>query len=207
MLGNLAVILTAWTFLYEQGDVKVYTDGQSPRSLKAEGQIDAELTELLAVLADVPRRTEWVKSLAEARVIAGDPEEHVWMYSRYDFPWPVQDRDSVLESTVLKDYKTGEVTITFKSVVDARTPVVEGVVRVPVADGTIYLKRASEGKVFVRYVIKSDPGGALPEWVTNYFTKDVPLNTLTALQTQVVKTRGLYEDFLRRHAPLRSPAL
>ena len=143
-----------------------------------------------------------MKNLSAARVIAGDPEDHVWLYSRYNLPWPAEDRDSVIESNILKDYAKGEITVVFKAVEDVRMPPVSGVVRVPIADGTIFLKKLTNTRIFVRYEMKTDPGGLLPEWICNHFTKDVPINTLKALKIQVEKTRGVYNDFIQRHSLL-----
>ena len=47
-----------WTFMYQRDDIKVFSGQGSPRAYKAEGYFDANILELLAVLADVPRRVE-----------------------------------------------------------------------------------------------------------------------------------------------------
>ncbi len=135
-------------------------------------------------------------------MIAGNQEQHVWIYSRYHLPWPAEDRDSIIESTINTDYGLGEVTIAFRSVTDARVPSINDVVRVPTADGHVFLKNIAKDRVFIRYEVKMDPGGWLPEWVSNQFTKNVPINTLTALKAQVDKTRGQYKDFLQRQERL-----
>jgi hypothetical protein len=197
-----------WTFLYQKDDIKVYGDDGTPRSFRAEGTFAADMFELLAVFSDVPRRTEWIKGLTEARVIAGDTENLVRIYSRYDLPWPAADRDSVIESVIEKNFAAGEVVVIFKGVDDERTPPVDGVVRTPVTEGRISIRDSGAHQVFVRYQLKLDSGGALPHWIVNQFTKNVPVNTLTALKAQVEKTRGQYRDFiLRQKGQWESPSL
>lgn len=195
---SAAASAETWTFLYQKDDIKVYGDDSMPRSFRAEGTFAADMFELLAVFADVPRRTEWIKGLTEARVIAGDTESLVRIYSRYDLPWPAADRDSVIESVIEKNFEAGEVVVAFTGVEDERAPRINGVVRTPVTEGRISIRNSGDNQVFVRYQLKLDSGGALPKWIVNQFTKNVPINTLTALKAQVEKTRGQYRDFILR---------
>jgi hypothetical protein len=196
---TLPAFSSPWSFLYQQDDIKVYTDNESPPTFKAEGAFAANMLELLAVLSDVPRRPEWVKGLVSARVVDGDPEEKVLIYSLYDLPWPASDRDSLIESVITKDVSNREIKITFKAVEDSRVKPILGVTRVPVADGVIVLKKLSSESVYVSYEVKTDSGGDLPKWITTQFTKHVPLKTLLALRGQMIKTKGQYQDFMSRN--------
>jgi len=192
----------SWHFLYNQDDIQVFSDLQDPPRFKAEGTIEADVLELLAVLSDVARRPEWVRGLNIAVVIAGDPEDKVLIYSRYSLPWPAADRDSLIESVISKDLSNGELSIAFKAIEDDRMKPVGGVVRVPIADGLIVLKKTSEQKVFIKYEMRTDPGGNLPKWITRYFSKDAPINTLTALRQQIIRTKGQYQEFIDRNSQL-----
>ena len=188
-----------WVFLYQQDDIKVYTNSESPPTFKAEGTFAANMLELLAVLSDVPRRPEWVKGLVSARVVDGNPEEKVLIYSLYDLPWPAADRDSLIESVITKDVSSREIKIAFKAVEDGRVKPVLGIIRVPIADGVIVLKKLDSDSVHVSYEVKTDSGGDLPKWIATQFTKHVPLKTLLALRGQMIKTKGEYQEFMSRN--------
>ena len=189
----------SWTLLYQEEGIIVFEDGGNPPSYKAEGTLAADQFELLAVLADIPRRTEWVNQLVETRAVEGDPESEVLMYSRFNLPWPVADRDSTIRSKINVDYERREVRVRFHTVEKASLPPKDGIVRVPLAKGEFFIKAKEPQSVFVRYQLTMDPGGWLPEWVAKMFVKEAPVRTLRALAKQVEQTRGQYRDFIHRH--------
>ena len=49
-----------------------------------------------AVIADVPRQTEWMYDCDESRLIRADGPDVVLLYNRTSAPWPASDRDVVL---------------------------------------------------------------------------------------------------------------
>lgn len=203
LLANSALDAASpdWKFLYEKDGFKAFEYQGAPVAYRAEGTVDVDILELAAVLVDVPRRTEWVSHLVENRLLEGDPQGHQIAYSRYDLPWPVQDRDAVIESTVELDETRGWVRVQFWNVRSAAAPERRDCLRVPLSEGDFTLEDTGHGAVRVTYTIRLDPGGWLPDWVVRIFVRDAPATTLRAFKAQVLKTRGQYEDFL---APYRA---
>lgn len=192
----------AWTPLYSvdgEHAIQVFEEAGDPPAYKAVGVLPVAFLELLAVLADVKRRPEWVHNLAEARLIGGDTETHTLIYSRYHLPWPAQDRDVVLESWIEPDPAHRTVGIRYKNAKNViAAPACDECVHVPLTEGEVLLRDAGNA-VAVSYAIKMDSGGWLPGWLVQSFVKDAPVKTLRALEAQVKKTHGQYEDFIARH--------
>ena len=190
-----------WKFLYEKDGFKAFEHRGAPVAYRAEGTVDVDILELAAVLVDIPRRTEWVSHLVENRLLEGDPQGHQVVYSRYRLPWPVKDRDAVIESTVEMDEKRGWVHVQFWNVRSVAAPEHRGCLRVPLSEGDFTLEDTGHGSVQVTYTVRLDPGGWLPDWVVRIFVRDAPAATLRNFKVQVLKTRGQYENFL---APYRA---
>ncbi len=183
-----------WTFLYREDGIEVFSNGASLPTYKAEGILAADVVDIIAVFSDVPRRTEWVRHLVESRVVLDNHVDRVVVYSRYHLPGPASDRDSLIETKYRKDYKNGEVTIHFKTIEAAGEPPRKGIIRIPKADGVLYMKVLDEGKTFVRYEVTLDSGGWLPQWICNFFVRDAPMEMLQAMKRRIVEKKFLYTD-------------
>ena len=48
----------------------------------------------------------------------------------------------------------------------------------------------------------ANPGGALPDWLVNYTSRELPFRTIVALRAQVKRRQYPgFEDHVRRHFP------
>jgi len=192
-----------WTSLYQVDGIKVYSRSHDGRQCyKAEGIIQAGLFELMAVIADLKRRPEWVRNLETSQAITGDISSTVLLYEKYNFPWPASDRDTVTKSVTKVNYETLEIEAEFFNSTHPEYPERQGTVRIPVIQGQQFFKYESETATLNRNSICIDIGGNLPAWLVRLVSRDMPINTLKDLQSQVEKTRGQYADFISRHKQL-----
>jgi hypothetical protein len=185
-----------WLLMYERDGFKAYERRGEPPAYRAEGALSVGLAEVAAVLVDLPRQREWVSHLAESRLLEGDPLAHSVVYSRYDLPWPVRDRDAVIESVVTERPMEGEVHVRFRSTTTALAPERPECIRIPLCEGEFTLAQAAPDRVRVTYTIRLDPGGLLPAWLVRHFIRDAPADTLARFRSQVIRTRGQYDGFI-----------
>src|SRR5688572_5457703 len=90
-----------WSRLYEEDGITVFANkSETLPEFKAEGRLDLNFYELLAVLNDIPRRVEWVENLAEIRTLTNENTEKLVVYNRFDLPWPASDRDSIVKADI-----------------------------------------------------------------------------------------------------------
>jgi hypothetical protein len=188
-----------WELLYQRGDLRVYEEASGKlRTFKAEGTIAANLFDVLAVLSDTDRRSEWVRDLAESRLVEGDVQSRVVIHERFDLPWPCNDRDSVVESVIAPDFRNLELSVRYHEVAHVAAPLQDGVTRMPVVRGSMYFRYVDEDRSFARIVMTLDVGGLLPGFVVNYFVRNAPATTLDSLLRQVERTRGQYAAFVSK---------
>jgi hypothetical protein len=137
-----------------------------------------------------------VSHLCESRLLEGDPLTRNIIYSRYDLPWPIRDRDAVIENVAAVNPREGEVRVRFRTVRAPSAPERPECMRVPLCEGEFSLVDVGDGSVRVTYTVRLDAGGWLPAWLVRHFVRDAPADTLRAFKRQVLRTRGEYDDFI-----------
>jgi len=135
--------------------------------------------QLAAWIGAVHTYTQWQHNCAEAYVI-NQSDENLLIYNRVASPWPVADRDVVLQSIVTRK-PDDSIVIKFFNRDDTATKLPKGVVRMPHLSGKYELTPIAEG-THVIYTIDSDPGGKLPAWLVRRASKDLPFFTLKNLR-------------------------
>lgn len=184
-----------WEQVRDEAGIRVQrrkVEGSSLHEFQGRGVINAPLPTVLAVLHDVASAPEWMHKCAGAHVVEHIDERHDVVYNRTSAPWPVADRDTVLASEAVFDASTHEVRIKFWSVTHPKEPPVRGVVRMPSLTGHWTLTPIDGGRATqAEYQVHADPGGALPGWIVNMVSKQLPFQTIA----------GLREQVKRRHYP------
>jgi hypothetical protein len=187
-----------WELLYREGNVRVWEDTDAERAtFKAESVIDAHLFDVLAVLSDTARRPQWVGDLDESRIVAGDIQTKVVIYERFHLPWPLDDRDSMVESVITQNLKQLEVAVHYREVTHPKAPPRDGVTRMPVVRGSMFFRYVDKQHAFARIVMTLDVGGMLPDFAVQRFVRKGPARTLEGLVRQVGRTRGRYAAFVQ----------
>lgn len=171
--------------------------------LRATVEIDAGIFEVLAVIRDVPRQTEWMADCVESRRLREEGSAVSVLYNRTGAPWPVSDRDVVLRAeTILLEHEA-IARVRFANVADPAAPPIDGFVRMPRLVGEYELAALAPDRTRVVYRLDIDPGGSLPAWAVTRTTRDTPLYTLLGLRRQVSATRGDYADSISTWRLLR----
>jgi len=186
-----------WQQIKQSDGITVYkrvVEGSPLKEFRGRGTIDAPVAAILAVFNDVPHATEWMDSCNGSRVVENGSDTEKVVYNRTHAPWPVADRDAVLHNVARFDEAARKVELDFWSVDDAKAPPVKGVVRMPFLRGHWILWPSADGRTTrVEYQVHANPGGALPNWLVNYVSRDLPFKTIEGLRAQV--KRRHYPDF------------
>ena len=186
-----------WQQIKQSDGITVYrrvVDGSPLKEFRGRGTIDAPVAAILAVFSDVPHATEWMDSCNGSRLVEDHGDTDKVVYNRTHAPWPVADRDAVLHNVARFDAAERAVELDFWSVDDAKQPPVKGVVRMPFLRGHWILWPSADGAATrVEYQVHANPGGALPTWLVNYVSRDLPYKTIEGLRAQV--KRRHYPEF------------
>ena len=107
-----------WVFKHEKSGVKVYykDEGSGVYDLKLVTTVEASMHSIAALLVDVEAYPKWVYKTSEAWRVRTDSETDMHYYINSDFPWPLEDRDVVVHSSISQDAKTGVLTSSSKAV-------------------------------------------------------------------------------------------
>ena len=180
-----------WEEIEDQDGIKVWqreSGGSSLVEFKGKARIDASIIKVLAVLHDQKRKTEWLARCRENRLVRAKSVGINIIYNRVrsDFPL-VDDRDVVFQTKVQHFPEEKKVYIEVWNVEDPLAPEVDGVVRMPKLELSWTLIAPDPETTDATYQVHADPGGALPHWIVNLVSKELPFKTLTNLRKQVVK--------------------
>ena len=184
-----------WEVITEREGIVVsrrFTPGQSFPELRAVGEVPGTPYEVLAILVDVPAYAEWLPDCLEAKTVRKIDAWRSFIYTRTDVPWPVLDRDVVVDNQVIFTEPPSKVKIAFRAVKAPDVGRRQGVVRMGKATGFYAVEAIDESRSLVHYQVDADPGGILPDWLISMQSTRNPFETLAGLRRRLEETRGQY---------------
>src|SRR4051812_24076635 len=103
-VGYAAATNGHWELVQNSHGIKVWVldiPGQDLPGFRGQATIDASIEDIVEVMLDVPHHTDWMWRVREAKQLSGREmsreEDHGLLYTRIHAPWPVWDRDVVLD--------------------------------------------------------------------------------------------------------------
>jgi hypothetical protein len=201
---GLATAQDQWEVIEREGGVTVsqrWPEGNELPIIKGVGTIDANIYEILAVMADIDRMCEWMYSCVEARLLNQSGEFDRTTYNRFDLPWPLDDRDAVLQSKITIDQDKKFILVKYWDIQSKKVGPIDGIVRVPQMKGFYKLEQLAPDKTRVTYQGEAKPGGLVPDWVVAQSSKNIPLKSILKLREQVAAMNGKYPAFMKSWDP------
>ena len=172
---------------YEKG-VAVYNREISSsliKELKAVTQIRTSLSSIIMLLNDRETYPQWVYKCGNSKVLKKINEAEGIYYQTVVAPWPVDDRDFVVDVKVVQDPKT-KVVKQYSTCIPQYIPVVPGHVRITEFDALWTLTPLKNGLVNCEYQLLVNPGGNVPAWMVNMAAIDGPFETTVNLRDWVL---------------------
>lgn len=154
------------------------------KSIKASFTVNTTLSTLTAFLMDIEHYNEWQYNTSHPRVVKRISNREMIYYTVVEAPWPVSDRDMVVDLLVSQNDENKSVTITTNGVPDY-TAKESHYVRVPMSAATWVITRISSTKLAVVYTIKIDPGGSVPAWMVNMVCAEAPYVSFKNLRAKI----------------------
>lgn len=184
-VGSPLVCASPWETVYNDNDITVATRAvpDSPiRAFHAETTVAAPVDSILALMANPNDCALWIHGCLEARILDSEGFYQRNTYQINDMPWPVTDRDLVLEIRISEQPK-GRFTLAMINHPDA-LPLTDKV-RITQSEGSYTFTPVAGGKTHIVWEQHTDPGGQLPAWLVNQLIIDVPVKTLENLRQLV----------------------
>lgn len=177
----------SWELKKETDGVRVYLrdNPDSPiKELLIETELEASLSSVAALLNDADHFHRWVYKTAHSRLVQRLSRNRIIYHSVSDFPWPLSDRDLYVLSEMRQDPQTRTLYSTSRLWADAPPPT-DGYVRIPYFYSQWTFTPQPDGRLHVRYFLRSDPGGYLPAWLVNLALDQGPVATIQAFRQMV----------------------
>lgn len=173
-------------------NIKVWTiqDPQNPiLSYRAETTLNTTLQRAVAVVLDVENARSWVPNVASTEILSQDPNHGDFkLYMVLDFPFPLKDRDLIVQGKMYKDAK-GLIYIKNKSGTTGKA-LQPNLVRIHQYVGDWVFEALGPNKVKVTTSGYANPEGVIPQSVTNLFVQQQPYQMLKKMQSEVQKPRA-----------------
>ena len=177
----------AWRLVKDEDGIQVYLHkvaGSGYQAYRGVATLNTDVQTLLKLQDDVDASCAWIHSCRQQRLVSSD-HEYSWVYSRFNAPWPVAPRDSVVRVATERG-ADGSVTRLLHGAAD-HLPEQKGFIRVSKLEGFWRFTPKGAGQVEVVYQVHTEPGGSVPSWLANSFVVDAPYETLSALRERAEK--------------------
>ena len=187
-----------WIVVRETDSILVSRRGDAPGELpvvRAAGLVDAGLLEVLAVLRDDDRRSEWLARCVEARLLERADRWHSINYSRMS-AWPFRDRDVIVETHVSIGAGGDSAMVRMQSIESPLAQPVDGVVRMPEMIAHYRLRAEGEARTRIEYQLAIDLGGRVPRRIARLAHENLPLETIQNLRDHIPTARASYAELV-----------
>ncbi len=181
---------TDWALNTEKEGIKVYTSlvpNSKVKAVKVECELNANPTQLVAVLLNVNTCTEWVYHTKSCTLVKQVSPSELYYYSEISLPWPAENRDFVAHLTVTQNPETKEVIVDGPAV-PGFVPEKSGIVRISHSKGKWIITPTGKNQIKVVYTLHVEPGGNIPAWMVNMFAAEGPIQIFKKLKIQLQKT-------------------
>ncbi len=172
----------SWEYKGEKDGIKIYHQ-KTPGLLhiKLSTAVKAPLSGIAALFADVDNYKDWGYKISESRMLRRVSPNEVWYYALYDFPWPLDDRDIILQSKMTQDPFTRRITIT-NTPYPAYLPEKKGVMRIKNTTTRWLFVPGESGWVYVEQLISTDSAEDIPDWLVKMTADTGPRETAKAVR-------------------------
>jgi hypothetical protein len=151
------------------------------------GVVEASMPLVATVIFDTTRRLEWIKGLAESRIIRWGDKDSFIEYDHIDMPIIFQDRDFVSKIIMSFDLSKKELVFHYQPSDDPSVPRTD-YIRGELIDAHFILSSIDDDKkTRIDASFLCDPKGIIPKWLVNFFLKDWPKTTFRNLRKEVLK--------------------
>ncbi|ENV81878.1 hypothetical protein F941_02696 [Acinetobacter bouvetii DSM 14964 = CIP 107468] len=178
-----------------KNNIKVWTyqDSQNPVMMyKAETTLNVPIEQAVALILNVDHAVDWVPFLGKMKLLYRDDKKGEFqLYMVLDFPFPLKDRDLIVQGKMSKDAQ-GIISIQNKALKKGY-PLNSNYVRLTSYEGDWAFQKLGPQKVKVSTYGYANPEGSIPLSVTNMFVQQQPYQMLQKMKAELAKPQGAIE--------------
>lgn len=178
-----------WQLKKDEKGVTVYTrnaENSAFKELKAVAYLKTSISSIVGLLYDFEKYPEWVYKCGTSGTLKTISEKELIHYQTVIAPWPISNRDFIVNIKIGQDELTKVVSI--KSYANGTyIPVSPDYVRIMNFNASWTLTPQKDGTVEIVYQLLVDPAGAIPAWAVNMAIVDGPFETMNKIKERVFK--------------------
>lgn len=173
--------------------IQVFTrvvEGSPLKEFRGIAKVPTTISGAVALVNDHAAGSQWIHDCKEIKTLERPSATDAVFYMVTAAPWPVKDRDSVIQShlTQNSDSLVARIDMAIKNDVMDK---VKGRVRITEMHGSWVFTPVDANTTEIIYQAHADPAGSLPNWLVNSLVVDMPYNTLKNMQTKVLEEQYL----------------
>ncbi len=180
---------TEWVERYDKKGLTVFTRQDKTANTveyKSVTTIDADIDRCTSILKDFHNHPNFLYRVKSVRLIESLNDQTLCLYYVIDFPFPLTDRDLVIQSDLEQNGPSTEVVYRFEARPN-KAPLT-GKVRIGVLDGLWKLRRVDKNHTEIITQGKSTTRG-LPFWLVNLFLYKIPKITMHRFEEVVLSVK------------------
>lgn len=173
--------------------IQVFTrvvEGSPLKEFRGVAKVPASISGAVSLVNNHAAGSEWIHDCKEIKTLDRPNDTESVFYMVTAAPWPVKDRDSVIQSQLTQDSESlvARIDMAIKNdVMDKK----KGRVRITEMHGSWVFTPVDANTTEITYQAHADPAGSLPNWLVNSLVVDMPYNTLKNMQTKVLEEQYL----------------
>ena len=140
-------------------------------------------SQLIKTLIDIDDYYKWVYSTKTIHLLKVVNPDHIIYYSVSHLPWPLKDRDLIVELNIPTNTDANYLEITAVSL-PGYLPADDKCVRVPYSSALWKVWVINDHLLKIDYTFSVDPGGSIPVWLVNSTLAIGPYNSFANLKEQ-----------------------
>ncbi len=148
------------------------------------GEITGKPGKLVGIIENNGRWKHWIDNFRSGKLLEKKSDFHKVFYQSFHSPFPVSDRDLVYESKIVGDKRSGIIGVEMRSTSHPNAPRSVGV-RVNLIYSVYKIEPKASNKMKVTFETMSDPGGAIPGFMTNWATRSYPVKLFEGLRAEM----------------------
>ncbi|MEW5736921.1 MAG: START domain-containing protein, partial [Thermodesulfobacteriota bacterium] len=177
-----------WKLVMNKNGIKAYmreVPGSPIKEVRAVATMDATLENIGELLRDTPACLEWLPYCKQAEVLKTYHRNKMDLYYLLSPPWPVKNRDLVINSDTFYDLDAGRAIVNLTATQVPCVPETNDAIRIKDFSGQYVFEYIDRNRTGVIYTYRVDMAGAIPAFVMNIMGKYTLYDTIQNLRRMV----------------------
>jgi hypothetical protein len=178
-----------WQLIKNEDGIKVYSrrlGDEKFKEIRADFELNGTEDQLIGILQNINHQKDWSYGTKYTHLIRKKNKDTLIYYSEVSLPWPISNRDLVIELSFKKDTLNKTLVIKAKSIAGI-LPDKPHLVRVPFSLALWNVNVLPNKLLKVQYTFSTNPGGAMPAWLVNFAASVGPYNSFHKLKEIIRK--------------------